>query len=314
MKLSIISPAYNEDEVLPLFFERVEKVCQDLLEKDEIQDYELIIIDDGSTDQTWHIIKKAHQRNIKIKGVKFSRNFGHHSTTIAGLDHAQGDFIIFMDSDLQAQPEDIPKLLNEFAKGFAVVWGVAKERKDKFFIRLSSRIYYWLFNKIAGVKIFKENVMAGCSKTAANHIRQLREVKQFAPALWNYIGLKSSIVEIEKKERLKGTMKYSAMKRANLALVSIIGFSKFPLKISSILGFVMSFIGFLLGIYMISMKLLYGIPVPGYTSLFASITFFLGIQLLILGIIGEYIGIIIDEVKRRPIYIVEEILDDKKQS
>ena len=314
MKLSIISPAYNEEEVLPFFFERVKKVCRDLLEKDEIQDYELVIIDDGSIDKTWHIIKEAHKNDNKIKGIKFSRNFGHHNTTIAGLDHAQGDFIIFMDSDLQAQPEDIPKLLREFKEGFDIVWGVAKERRDSFLVKSSSRLYYWIFNKIAGVKIFKENVMAGCSKLAAGHIIQLREVRQFAPAIWKYIGFKSSTIEIEKKERFKGTIKYTAMKRANLALVSIIGFSKFPLKISSILGFFMSIVGFSLGLFMISMKLFYGIPVPGYTSLFASIAFFIGIQLLILGIIGEYLGIIIDEVKRRPIYIVEEILGEKKQS
>lgn len=314
MKLSIVSPAYNEEEVLPYFFERVEKVCNGLMEQGGIKNYELIIIDDGSLDSTWNIITEAHHRNSNIKGVRFSRNFGHHSTTVAGIDHAQGDFVIFMDSDLQAQPEDIPKLLQEFRKGFEIVWGVAKTREDNLFIKLSAKIYYWLFNKIAGVRILKENVMAGCSKVAAKHISQLREARQFAPAIWQYVGFKSSVVEIDKKKRFKGTMKYNFRKRMNLARVSVLGFSKFPLQISSVIGFFMSFIGILLGCYIVFVKLFYGIPVPGYASLFASIAFLLGIQFLILGVIGEYIGIIIDEVKKRPIYIIEEILDDKRKS
>lgn len=309
MKLSIISPAYNEEEVLPYFISRAEKVCDNLIANDEIQDYEILIVNDGSTDNTWDIIKEHHKNNQRIKGLKFSRNFGHHSTTIAGLDYVKGDFAIFMDSDLQAQPEDVLKLLQEFKKGFDVVWGIAKKRKDNFWIRLSSKLFYLMFNKISGMKLPVETVMAGCSKLAFNYIRQLREVRQFAPALWMYVGFKSSFIELEKKERFKGSIKYSFTNRIKLALIGLIGFSKFPLKISSFAGFFMSIIGFALGGYMVFRKFFYGIPIAGYASLFAAITFFFGIQFLILGIIGEYIGIIIDEVKRRLTYIVEEVLE-----
>jgi len=311
LKVSIISPAYNEEEVLPFFIERVEKVCEKLSNTARVKDYEVLIIDDGSTDNTWAIIKNSHVRNQKIRGIKFSRNFGHHGTTVAGLDHATGDFIIFMDSDLQAQPEDIPKLLDEYSKGNDLVWGIARERKDNFLITLSSKLFYWVFNKIAGVKIFNENVMAGCSQVAAGHIRSMREVRQFAPAIWKYVGFRNSVIELEKKGRFKGSVKYNFKKRLNLALVSVVGFSKFPLKISSVLGFIMSLVGISLGVYIVIIKFIRGIPVPGYTSLFASLMFFLGIQFLILGILGEYVGIILDEVKRRPIYIAEEVLCGK---
>ena len=311
MKVSIISPAYNEEEVLPFFIERVEKVCETLWNNSVVKDYEVLIIDDGSVDNTWAIIKTAHARNKKIRGIKFSRNFGHHGTTVAGLDYASGDFLIFMDSDLQALPEDIPKLLDEYAKGNDVVWGVARERKDHFLVTVTSKLFYWFFNKIAGVKIFKENVMAGCSKVAAGHIKNMREARQFAPAIWKYVGFRNSVIELEKKERFRGSVKYTFLKRLNLALVSVVGFSKFPLKISSFVGFMMSVIGVSLGLYIVYRKISYGIPVPGYTSLFAAIMFFLGIQFLILGIMGEYIGIILDEVKKRPIYITEELLGGK---
>ena len=309
MKLSIISPAYNEEEVLPYFIERTEKVCEGLMKEQAIKDYEVIIIDDGSMDNTWEIIGKNHIRNTKIRGVKFSRNFGHHSTVIAGLDFAKGDFVVFMDSDLQAQPEDVPRLLQEYFKGFAVVWGIAKQRKDSVLVRYVSKIFYWIFNKIGGVKIFKETVMAGCSRLALEHIRQLREIRQFSPALWMYVGFKTSCVNVDKKERYKGSVKYSFNKRLNLALVGLVGFSKMPLQISNFIGFIMSLIALVVGLFMGMLKFFMGIPVPGYASIIVAVTFFFGIQFLIMGIMGEYIGIIIDEVKRRPIYIVEEVLE-----
>lgn len=309
MKLSIISPAYNEDEVLPYFIERVENVCNELVEKGNINTYEVIIVNDGSYDRTWDIIKQNNGRNSKIRGIKFSRNFGHHAAITAGLDYAKGDFVVYMDSDLQAQPEDIPRFLNEFRNGYDVVWGVTKERKDSFLVSFGSRVFYSIFNKIAGTKVPKDAIIAGCSRKAAENIKSLKEVRQFAVAQWTYVGFNTSFIEVEKKERFRGSIKYSLLKRINLALIGLIGFSKLPLKISSFLGFFMSLIGMTLGTYIVLRKLLLGIPVAGYASLFAAITFLFGIQFLILGIIGEYIGIIIDEVKRRPVYIVEDILE-----
>jgi dolichol-phosphate mannosyltransferase len=309
MKLSLISPAYNEEEVLPYFITRVEDVFNNLLKNNDIDDYEIILINDGSTDHSWDIIKESRMKNSKIKGIRFSRNFGHHSAISAGLDYAQGDFVVYMDSDLQAQPEDIPRILQEFQRGFDIVWGVSKERKDTFFIMLGSKVFYWIFNKISGVKVPKKAVIAGCSKIVADNIKRLQETRQFSLAQWTYVGFKTSSVEVDKQERLRGAKKYGFFKRVNLALVGLVGFSKFPLKISSFIGFIMSIIGFSSGLYVILRKIILGISMEGYASLFAAITFFFGILFLILGIMGEYIGIIVDEVKRRPVYIVAEVLE-----
>lgn len=308
MKLSVISSAYNEKDVLPFFLDRTEEVCNVLFKDGQITDYEIFIVDDGSADNTWEIIKEHNKINCRVKGVRLSRNFGQHSAILAGIDCAEGDFVVFMDPDLQAQPEDIPKLLREFSMGFEMVWGVTKDRKDTLMVKLGSKIFYWLFNKIAGVKVPREPVIAGAGKKAVQYIRQLREIRQFSLAQWVYVGFKTSYVDVDKKERFKGTKKYNLIKRINLAIVGIVGFSKLPLKIANFLGFSMSLTGFIMGGYMIAKKLLMGIAVPGYASIIASIMFFFGLQFLILGIIGEYIGIIIDEVKRRPIYIVEEVL------
>ncbi|UCF87129.1 MAG: glycosyltransferase family 2 protein [Nitrospiraceae bacterium] len=308
MKLSIISSAFNEAEVLPHFLSRSENICNLLVQEGPVTNYEIVIVDDGSTDDTWKILQENHTRNSLIKGLKFSRNFGQHSSILAGLDHADGDFVVFLDPDLQAQPEDIPKLLQESFRGYDMVWGVARERRDNLLVKGGSKLFYWMFNKIAGVKVPREPVIACASRRAVNYITKLREARQFSLAQWVYVGFKTSYVMVDKKERIKGKMKYSLLRRANLAVVGIVGFSKLPLKISNFLGFIMSFVGLALGCYMIGRKLLLGIAVPGYASIIASIMFFFGLQFLILGIMGEYIGIIIDEVKGRPVYILEEIL------
>jgi dolichol-phosphate mannosyltransferase len=305
-----MSPAYNEEEVLPFFIERAEKVCDGLVESKQINDYEILIINDGSFDGTWDIIKSNNKRNAKIKGIKFSRNFGHHNAISAGLDYVKGDFIVFLDSDLQAQPEDIPKLLEENSNGSDIVWGVAKTRDDRWLARYGSKLFYWIFNKMSGLKIPKDPVIAGISRRAANQIIRMQEIRHFSLAQWVYVGFKTSFIELEKKERFAGEIKYTFLKRMNLAIVSLVGFSKIPLKISSYIGFAMSFIGLMLGFMIVLRKLMFGVSIlAGYASLFSAITFLFGMQFLILGIMGEYIGIIIDEVKRRPKYIVEEIAE-----
>lgn len=309
MKLSIISPAYNEEEVLPYFLGRAQKVCQTLIDNGVITEYEILIVDDGSHDDTWVIIKEHNEKNANIKGIKLSRNFGHHAAIAAGLEHAEGDFIVYLDSDLQAQPEDIPEILNELKSGHDMVWGVASKRGDDLPTIFLSKLFYWIFNRISGVKIPSDPVIAGCNRRAALNIRKLSEVRRFSLAQWTYVGFDTAIIQVEKKARYRGTEKYNFLKRLGLATTGITGFSTFPLKISSFIGFLMSFLGMALGAFIIYRKLVYNIPVAGYASLFATITFFFGVHFLILGIIGEYVGIIIDEVKKRPIYIIAEVTE-----
>lgn len=308
MKLSVISPAYNEEEVLPYYFDQVEKVCNRLMTEGIISDYEIIIIDDGSTDDTWNIIHTSNKKNGHIRGIKLSRNFGHHNAISAGLMQSEGDFTILMDADLQANPDHIPDFINAFRNGSDMVWGIAKQRKGDFLVTLGSQIYYWFFNKISGIKIPKNAIMIAASRRALDQILKLKEVRQFTIAQWMYVGFKTSYIPMERRSRLKGSAKYTFLNRIRLALISIVGFSKVPLKISSWLGFMMFLVGTSSGIYIIIRKVFYGISVSGYASLFSAMTMLFGVQFFILGIIGEYMGIVIDEVKSRPRFVIEETL------
>ncbi|MGO9953188.1 MAG: glycosyltransferase [Dissulfurispiraceae bacterium] len=309
MKLSVISAAFNEENVLPIFLDHVISVCSLSQEKLDIADFELIVVDDGSSDSTWDIIKQRHQQNQHIKGIRFSRNFGHHAAIMAGLDAASGNYIIYMDSDMQAQPEDIPKLINEFRQGFDIVWGVATARKDSLIATLGAKAFRWIFRRASRLDIPRNAVMAGCSRRAAENIKRLREFNRFSLGLWTYVGFHTAFVPVEKKSRLSGNVKYNLMKRVSLAITSLVGFSTFPLKLSSYLGFSMAVIGILMGFFIVIRKIFLGIAIAGYASLFAVITLFAGLQFLMLGIIGEYIGIILSEVKQRPIYVVEQRLE-----
>jgi polyisoprenyl-phosphate glycosyltransferase len=304
-KLSIISAAFNEENILPVFIERTVKVCSGLVDSEDLDSYELIIVDDGSNDKTWQTIEDSHMENSNIKGLKLSRNFGQHAAIMAGLDQAEGDYMIYLDSDLQAQPEDIPKILRELCGGCDVAWGVASERNDGIVAKVGSKIFSWFFRKASKLHIPGNAVIGACSRSAADNIRQLREFNRFSLGLWSYVGFKTAYVDVEKKSRFSGPARYNFMRRLKLAISSIVGFSAFPLRLASLLGFVMACVGILLGSYVIYRKLFLGIALAGYASLFAVITFFAGLQFLLLGIIGEYVGIILSEVKRRPIYIVE---------
>lgn len=283
-------------------------MCEKLLKESEIEDYEILVVDDGSKDKTWNLIKENHERNSRVKGIKFSKNFGHHSAITACFDFSEGDFTIFMDSDLQAQPEDFPKLIKEFKNGFDVVWGVASEREDSFLVKLTAKYFYKFFNKVTGINTPRDIVFACFSKKVILSIREFREFKRYSHAIWSYVGYKNSIVKVRKEGRFTGEIKYSFTKRISLAIVSLIGFSKFPLRMVSIIGFVTSAFSIVLSIYMILKKLFLGIDTKGFAAIIVTISFFFGILFLILGIIGEYIGIMLDEVKNRPLYLTEEIL------
>lgn len=308
-KLSVITTAFNEEVGLHHFVDRVSSVCRELVTSGIISDYEIVIVDDGSFDKTWDSIRQAHEKNKCVHGIRFTRNFGHHAAIMAALDHATGAHIIYMDSDLQAQPEEIPRLLQKFQAGYDVVWGVAAHRQDSWVATIGSRVFRWLFKRFSKFDLPRNAVMGGCSRRAAESIKQLREFNRFSLAIWSYVGFKTAQVIVEKKKRLAGNSKYSILQRVKLAVASIVGFSIFPLKIASILGFVMASVGILLGTYVIYRKIVLGIALAGYASLFAAITFFAGLQFLILGILGEYIGIIMSEVKGRPAYLVEQILE-----
>ena len=309
--VSIILPIYNEEENILELYRRLTLVLRQLSiqQRGNNDSYEIIMVNDGSTDSSWQLIKDLHSRDLNIKGVCFSKNFGHHAALTAGLDHAKGQINIIMDADLQAQPEDIPKAVAKIKEGYNIVWAVSPKRQDSFIINLGSKIFYWLMNHIASIKL-PENIVFMCfDELAANAIRSFKEKKQLPSGIWSEIGFKRGIITVEKKERQYGVVKYNFFKRSRVLVKGVISYSKFPLFFVTILGLCLSCVSFMVGIYMLYLKFFIGIPISGYASIIVSITMLSGVQLIALGIIALYISIVFDEVKGRPIYIVEEILE-----
>ncbi len=306
---SAVIPVYNEEEVLPQLCSRLIPVLQSITES-----YEVIFVDDGSHDRSWAIIQDAHSKNPRIKGLKLSRNFGHHIALTAGIDSARGEAIVLMDADLQDPPEEIPRLYEKFKEGYDMVNATRAKRDDPLLKRLGSRVFLKILKLISNIEIdLQTGIFRILSKRATTNIRRLREQSRFMVGLMNWVGLKKTSVRIERHERYGGETKYSPLKLLRLAWHGVTSFSYFPLQIASLFGFIVSIISFSAGIYMIYRKLFFGVPILGYASIVVSLFFLGGFILLMLGTIGEYIGRIYTEVQNRPLYIVEEKFGEFEQ-
>ena len=305
LDISIIISVLNEEGNLLELYARLSKV----IEKSE-KSYEIIFTDDGSKDKSFEILMNFHQKDKKVKIIKFSRNFGHHMALCAGLDYCKGEAVVLMDGDLQDRPEDIPDLLSKIEQGYDVVYALRKSHESPFLDRITSEIFYKIFNKFAKIDIVQH---AGNFRVMRRDIvdilNKLKERSRFIPGLIDWTGFKSTGVEVKREARLAGKRKYNFWKRLRLAVVAIVSFSHFPLQIAGYLGFTVAGLSFLSGIYLIIRKLFFGIPLVGYTSLIVPIFFLAGVQLIVLGVIGEYIGKIFIEVQHRPLYIIEKIIE-----
>lgn len=299
--ISVVIPVYNEEENLPELYRRLETV----LEEDLQVTYEIIFVDDGSKDSSWAIVERLHNENKNTKGVKFSRNFGHHIAITAGIDHAHGDFVVLMDGDLQDPPEEIPKLYEKSKDGYDIVYAIRKIRKDPVLKKISSKCFYMLFKVLANVEIDPNTgIFRIISRQAVDAFNRCREKSRFITGLMSWTGFSHIGVETKRDARHAGKTKYSLYKSTILALHSITAFSYFPLRIATYVGSFVALLSFITGIFMLVKKLFFGFPILGYASLIVAITFIGGIQLLIIGIIGEYIGRIYTEVQNRPMYVI----------
>ncbi len=308
-EFSIVIPVYNEQENIPELYKRLTEVMDTLCTSRElsINYYEIIMVDDGSTDGSWEIIKKLHYDDKRVKGINFSRNFGHHIAITAGLDYIKGNTVILMDGDLQDPPEEIPKLYQKFQEGYDLVYGIRQKRNDSLFKILTSKFFWWILRKFSGVEMPKDQTMLRVlSKRLVESIKQMRENARFIHGMMAWVGFNSANVEIRHNPRTKGKSKYNLPKMFKLAFHAVTSFSAIPLKLASYLGFSSSFLSFLIGLYFLYKKIFFNIPVPGYASIIVSVFFVGGIQLLVLGIMGEYIGRTYQEVQRRPLYIIKE--------
>jgi len=309
--LYLVIPCYNEEEVLPITTEALSLKMKLLIDEKKIsKDSKVLYVNDGSKDKTWELIEEIHEKNNMFCGVKLSRNRGHQNALLAGLMTAKkyADITISMDADLQDDINVIDKMIEEYNNGSEVVYGVRSSRKkDSFFKKITAEGFY-KFMQVMGVEIVFNH--ADCrlmSSLALDGLEEFGEVNLFLRGIVPQIGYKSSIAYYERNERAAGESKYPLKKMLKFAMEGITSFSVKPLKMITSMGFIMSFISFAVLIYALIVKVT-GNAVSGWTFIIFSIWLVAGIQMLSLGIIGEYIGKIYQETKKRPKYIIEKEL------
>lgn len=300
--LSLLVPMYNEAEVIPLFFERIQEVLSDL----EIA-WEIVCVNDGSQDETEKLITEYAQNDQRIKLVSFSRNFGKEPAMTAALDYAKGDAIIPIDADLQDPPEVIGDMLRKWEEGYDVVYAKRASREtDSLMKRNTAHWFYTLFNRVSDIPI-PENVgdFRLMDKRVVDVIRNMPEKDRFMKGLFTWPGFKTATVEFERQNREMGDSKFNYWKLWNFALSGITSFSTAPIRFGTYLGLVIAAFSFIFGIYIITKTLFMGVETPGYASIVVIVLFLGGVQLVCIGLLGEYIGRIYKEVKNRPLYVVD---------
>jgi glycosyltransferase involved in cell wall biosynthesis len=310
--ICVVVPCYNEEPVLYETARQIKNVMDELIKKQKIDKKSFIyFVDDGSNDKTWDIIKKLHlEDKERYKGLKLSRNVGHQNALMAGLEavHEEVDCAISMDADLQDDVSAVVEMIDKFKEGYEIVYGVRKSReKDSFFKRYSAIFFYKLMT------LFKVNVIHDhadfrlLSRRVIEHLISFREVNLFLRALIPLIGFKSTNVYYDRKERLAGVSKYPFKKMLSFALDGITSFSITPLRFITLSGFIIFLGSCVLSIWALWLKLI-GKSIPGWASTVLPLYFIGGVQLLSIGILGEYLGKIYKEVKARPRYFKEEEL------
>lgn len=309
-ELAIIIPCYNEEEILPQSIKRLNNIYNDLVEKEIISPKSrLIFVNDGSTDNTWKIISSAHKKHPHIKGICLSRNFGHQEALLAGLYNTKADIYITIDADLQDDPAAIKEMIKEYYKGNDIVYGVRNKRDTDNFFKRTTALWFYKIMKILGVELVSNHAdFRLLSNRAVEKMSEFTEKNLFLRAIVPLIGFKSTNVYYERQKREAGTTKYPTKKMILFALKGISSFSAVPLHLITLSGILISILSFFLMIWSI-IAYANNSTIVGWTSLMAAITFFSGITILFMGIIGEYIASIFIEVKNRPTYIIEQTLD-----
>jgi len=306
--LSIIVPAFNESEGLKLFYKELTQE----LKKHNLSNYEILFINDGSNDNTEDIIKNLQEIDENISFLNLSRNHGKEIALAAGFDFANSDFdaFVIMDADLQHPPKLISDFILKFEEGYDDVYAVRKNRDDESFLKKKfTNIYYNILQKSSSIKVYKDvGDYRLLSKNAFNYLKKIKEKERYTKGFYSLIGFKKFPIEFEVPERAFGQTKWNYLKLTQLAINGITSFSIAPLRISTILGLTISFFSFLYLIFVISKTIILGEEVSGFPTLISTILLLGGIQLLALGVIGEYIGKIFNEVKNRPLYFVSEFI------
>ena len=309
-KITILVPAYNEEEVLQQLYDRLYSVIKTI----PFYTFELLFVNDGSKDHTLEIIKTFRERDENVSYVNLSRNFGKEAAMIAGLDYATGDAIIIMDADLQDPPELIPEMIKYWEKGYDDVYARRKSRTGETWLKKStSSLYYKFLQKMTRIPI-QQNTgdFRLLDRRCIEALKQLRETQRYTKGMFSWIGYHKKEIVFDRDPRAAGETKWNYLKLIDLAIEGITSFTTTPLRISALFGCLISFFAFIYMIGIITKTLLFGESVAGYPSLMTIILFLGGIQLISLGIIGEYLGRIFNETKNRPLYFVDEYNDHKE--
>lgn len=304
-KISVIVPVHNEQESIPRLFEAL----QGLFAEQNGYDWEVLLVNDGSRDNSLALLRRAHAEDGRFRVVNLSRNFGKENAMLAGLDNATGDAALIMDADLQHPVSVIPQMLAHWEEGFDDVYGLRINRDGDSWLRKKlSLAYYSILRKMAGIDMIPN---AGdfrlLDRKCVDALCSLRETQRYSKGLYSWIGFNKKQVEFEVADRQSGKSSFSYRSLFNLAIEGITGFSTAPLRLASLLGFVTAFIALIYLVYIFVKTMIYGDPVAGYPTIMCVMLLLGGAQLLALGIIGEYIARIFNETKRRPPYIIESI-------
>ncbi len=301
MSISIVVPVYNEEANIAPLTEKLEKVLAGFR-------HEIIFVDDGSRDGTLETIKALLGSNSHLHYLSLSRNFGHQNALKAGLDHASGDCVITMDGDLQHPPEVIPRLLERWREGFEVVYTIRDDYRDvPLFKRTTARLFYGLINLIAEVKVQEGTAdFRLLDRSVVDVLKNMNESSPFYRGIVPWTGFRQSGLHFKPNPRHAGRTKYSLGRMIAFALSGLVSFSVTPLRLATFLGFGMAMTGFVIGLKAVIEYLITKNTVPGWASTIVTVVLVGGVQLIILGIIGEYLGKLVNESKRRPHYIVRE--------
>jgi len=305
LKLSLIVPVFNEEDNIAIFVDKFIRLFQQKIDENRI---ELIFVDDGSVDNSWQLILKYGEKFKWIKGLSFSFNVGSHLAIMAGINICSGDYLVFTSVDLQDPLDNILEMEKKYEYGSEIVWAVRNKRHNNSVIeKLISFLYYYLLRK-GGIKNLPPTgaSMFLLGKKAIEAIKLYKERNIALEGVFGIIGFKQDVFYYERKERQYGKSKWTLLKKIKLFLDGILGFSYYPIRIASVIGviiFLLSVVGIF---YIVLNKLIFNVVLPGWSSLMVLVSFFSGLQFLILGILGEYIWRTLDEVRSRPKYIIKE--------
>lgn len=305
-RVSVAIPLYNEEAGVPELLRRVTAALDALPSPGT---HEIVLVDDGSADSTLALLEKAAAADPRLVVISLSRNFGHQAALSAALDHTTGDVVVLMDGDLQDAPEAIPLFLSEHEKGFDVVYARRSGRKENVLLRVSYFLFYRVIDSLSDMRLpLDAGDFALLSRRVVDHIRALPEHHRYLRGLRTWVGFKQTALPVARMARFSGRSSYTLRRLLHLAFDGIFAFSLAPLRAATLMGLVTVALSLAFVAYAVAVRVLHGQTPAGFTSLIAAITLFGGIQLVFLGVIGEYIGRIYEEAKGRPHYIVGKVV------